>query len=122
MQDLIYFQNLVPGEQNSPFIARFKKECLGDDEKDEVNEARQGLLNKFPPVLSFLEDQKKKFYEDEAKKCKSFCCGNVQISNDASGVISMKQQDKYMLSTGTGKLYEGTAGQIKKEIQDDIHM
>lgn len=119
LENLIYFQNLVPGKQESPFIERFKQECLNDE--DENNEERKQLLNEFPPVLSFSEQQKKKFYEDEAKNCQQFCCGSMQVSNDALGGVSMKQQDNYMLSTGSGKLYEGSAAQIKSEIQDDIH-
>lgn len=121
MEQLVYFQNLVPGKQDSPFIDRFKKECLNDDDKDEVNEVRKKLLNQFPPVLSFSEKQKEEFYAKEARNCEQFCCGSMQLSKNALLETSVQPRDSYMLSTGTGKLYEGSAEQIKTEIQDDIH-
>lgn len=58
-KDLLYFQNLVPGTSDSPFIDRYKKECLDDNDPD--NERRKSLLDEFPPILSFSAQQKKSF-------------------------------------------------------------
>ena len=62
-QQLIFFQNLVPGTQNSPFIDRYKDAYLKDEAP---NSERKLFLNAFPPVLSFFEKQKKEFYDQEA--------------------------------------------------------
>lgn len=111
-KDLLYFQNLIPGTSDSPFIDRFKKQVLDDNDPD--NERRKSLLDEFPPILSFTAKQKKKFYEDEAQNC-AFCCGGVLRNND-----TQKQTDNYMYSNGSGKLYEGSASQIKSQAQEDI--
>lgn len=116
-EGLIYFQNLVPGAKDSPFIDRYKSEVLDDD----VGSERHQLLNEFPPVLSFSEAQKKKFYDGEAQNCQQFCCGGMAYNSDLSGNYSLTQQDHYMVSTGSGTLYEGSAGDIKTQMQEDIH-
>lgn len=110
-KDLLYFQNLVPGTPDSPFIDRYKKECLDDNDPD--NERRKSLLDEFPPILSFSPQQKKKFYEDEARNC-SFCCGGVLTGGD-----TLKSMDNYMYSNGSGKLYEGSAANIKSQLQEE---
>ena len=117
--NLIYFQNLIPGQPESPFIDRFKKECLVGEEDEEEREKL--LANQFPPVLSFTDKQKKKFYEEEAKNCQQFCCGSMTVTADPeTGKPLLNSQDNYMLSTGSGKLYEGSAATIKNEMQQDI--
>lgn len=116
---LIYFQNLIPGTQDSPFIDRYKQECLTDTDGEHLE--RKQLLNEFPPVLSFSEKQKKAFYDKEAVNCAQFCCGAMGLSQDISGNTLLQPQDHYMLSVGSGKLYEGRASDIKSEMQEDIH-
>lgn len=120
LKPLIYFQNLVPGKQESPFIDRYKSECL-NDENEQDHKMRSQLLNEFPPVLSFDEKQKKKFYEEESVRCQQFCCGFMHLSSDLSGNYFLKPQDSYMLSIGNGKLYEGNSEHIKGEMQADVH-
>lgn len=110
-KDLLYFQNLVPGTSDSPFIDRYKKECLDDNDPD--NERRKSLLDEYPPILSFHPQQKKKFYEDEARMC-SFCCGGVLTSDNG-----LKNIDNYMYSNNSGKLYEGSAANIKSQLQEE---
>ena len=117
---LHYFQNLVPGKQDSPFIDRYCGECLDEEKDEEMTSARRQLLNNFPPVLSFYEQQKKRFYEEEARRCQQFCCGGMQVQSDLLGNPVLQQQDNYMLSVGSGKLYEGGAKGIKDEMQEDI--
>ncbi|WP_058535720.1 hypothetical protein [Legionella saoudiensis] len=116
-QQLIFFQNLVPGTQNSPFIDRYKDTYLKDEPP---NSERKLFLNAFPPVLSFYEKQKKEFYDKEAENCTQFCCGAMGVSNSIDGSVSFKNLDKYMFSSGSGTLYEGSANNIKSQIQNDI--
>jgi hypothetical protein len=120
-EGLIYFQNLVPGTKDSPFIDRYKSEVLDNDPVDDLNTERRQLLNEFPPVLSFYENEKKKFYEKEAGSCMSFCCGGVARISSLNGDVDMQKQDHYMVSTGSGTLYEGSAGDIKTQMQEDTH-
>lgn len=52
LNEMIYYQNLVPGQQKSPLIDDFRSECL-EQEKDElIKKHRAGLLMEFP--LFFL--------------------------------------------------------------------
>lgn len=117
VEKLQFFQNLVPGTPNSPFIERYKEECLSED--NEENNERSQLLNHFPPVLSFYEQQKKKFYEKEAQNCQQYCCGGMAM-NMSGDKPSWEPKDHYMLSTGSGKMYEGSSSSITKAVQDDI--
>ncbi len=118
-QDLICFQNLVPGQQESPFIERFIDVCLGDEEADE----RKQLLDEIPPVLSFSnEGQKKSFYDDEAKNCQQFCCRGVSVESELgdSDKTVLKSIDNYMYSIGLDKVYEGSADNIKEQMQEEV--
>ena len=115
---LIYFQNLVPGTQESSFIERYKSECLNDESA--MTQMRKQLLNEFPPVLSFNIQQKKKFYEEEARNCQQFCCAGMGLDSDLMGNSFLKPKDNYMLSIGTGTFYEGSREQIKEEMQTDV--
>ncbi len=117
VEKLQFFQNLVPGKQESPFIERYKEECLNED--NEENNERKQLLNHFPPVLSFYEQQKKKFYEKEAQNCQQYCCGGMSM-NMSDDEPLLEPKDHYMFSTGSGKMYEGNASSITKAVQDDI--
>ncbi|CAM4498110.1 MAG: hypothetical protein LEGION0403_FIIPPAGN_01724 [Legionella sp.] len=116
-QPLIFFQNLVPGIQNSPFIDRYKDVYLKDEAP---NSERNLFLNAFPPVLSFFEKQKKEFYAQEAKNCSQFCCGGMGMSHGIEGDVNFNALDNYMFSAGSGTLYEGSANNIKSQIQNDI--
>ncbi|MDR3503361.1 MAG: hypothetical protein P4L79_12360 [Legionella sp.] len=116
-QQLIFFQNLVPGTHNSPFIDRYKNAYLKDEAP---NSERKIFLNAFPPVLSFFEKQKKEFYDQEAQNCTQFCCGGMGISYGIEGNVNFKTVDNYMFSPGSGTLYEGRANNIKSQIQSDI--
>ncbi len=118
--DLIYFQNLIPGTQDSPFIDRYKSNVLDNEPEGGINDVRRQLLLEFPPVLSFTESQKKGFYEHEAENCENFCCGAMQVTTFLDGKQFMQQKDSYMASTGSGKLYEGSADSIKNQMQNDI--
>lgn len=115
---LIFFQNLVPGTQESPFIDRYKSACLNDESA--MTQMRKQLLNEFPPVLSFNHQQKKKFYEEEARNCQQFCCGGMSLDSDLKGNSFLEPKDHYMLSIGNGTLYEGSQDQIKDEMQTDV--
>ena len=117
VEKLQFFQNIVPGKQESPFIERYKEECLSED-NEENNERRQ-LLNHFPPVLSFYEQQKKKFYEKEAQNCQQYCCGGMSMNMSGDKPI-LEPKDHYMFSTGSGKMHEGNASSITKAVEDDI--
>lgn len=120
-QSMIYFQNLVPGVQKSPLIDDFKHSILGDSEEVD-NSERSQLLNHFPPVLSFADQQqKKKFYDDEAAQCRQFCCGGMKPSQAAGESAKLQPIDHYMLSTGSGTLFEGSAASIKTEMQTAVH-
>ncbi|CEG58480.1 hypothetical protein [Legionella fallonii] len=117
VEKLQFFQNLVPGQQKSDFINRYQAECLPED--NEENAERRQLLNHFPPVLSFYEQQKKKFYEKEAQDCKQFCCGSMSMNMNGDKAV-LEPADNYMLSIGSGKLYQGSADTIKHSMQSDI--
>lgn len=122
-KEMLFFQNMLPGLQQSPFIDRFKDRCLdpGQNEEDEVDQFRRKLLNESPPVLSFTgKKQKDKFYEEEAKNCQQFCCGGVAVTSEL-GEVSVKPQDNYLLSVGTGKFYEGSATTVKGQLKEDIY-
>ena len=69
----------------------------------------------------FIKSSNKKyFYESQAKKCTEFCCGGVEISHDALGKTSMNNKNHYLVSIGTGYVYEGPAKEIQKEIKNDL--
>ena len=119
--DRIYFQNLVPGKQNSPLIDAFRQFLVEDERNEAECYKSKQLLMSSPPVLSFSNDANKKyFYESQAKKCTEFCCGGVEISHDALGKTSMNNKNHYLVSIGTGHVYEGPAKEIQKEIKNDL--
>lgn len=118
--NLQYFQNLIPGVHNSPFIKRYQDECL-NEENDQNTEERGQLLNiSFPPVLSFYEKQQKEFYEKEAQNCQQFCCGSMGLNESLSSDAFLEKKDNYMLSIGNGKLYEGSFSTIKEEMKQNV--
>lgn len=111
--ELLYFQNLVPGLRNSEFIQRYREACLTDGEP---TEEREDLLTQSPPILTFKAEQKKEFYEAEAKSCSEFCCGGMQPVED---VDDLQQTDNYMVSVGTGALYEGRSDEVQNQMAAD---
>ena len=118
---MIFFQNLVPGKQDSPFIDRFKESCLETEDDEELKEDREQLLTIYPPVLSFKNNkQEKEFYESEAQSCSQFCCGGVaQLSPEYNPSENTPLPDNYKLSIGTGTLYEGSASEIASKLGKD---
>ncbi|QMT60294.1 hypothetical protein [Legionella sp. PC997] len=122
LDKMIYFQNLVPGLQQSPLINDFKSECLDAEPNESIKKQREMLLMEFPPILSFRnEQQKKKFYEDEAVKCHQFCCGGLSpISANFVDDIAFTPKDDYVFSAGNGQLYEGSTKTIDQTIKEDI--
>lgn len=122
LDKMIFFQNLVPGQQKSPLIDHFKSECLDTEEKESIKKQREALLMEFPPILSFRnEQQKKKFYENEAMNCQQFCCGGLTpISASVVNDITFTPKDDYVYSPGSGQLYEGNQKTIDSAIKEDI--
>ncbi|KTC79561.1 hypothetical protein [Legionella cherrii] len=120
--EMIFFQNLVPGKQQSPLIDHYRSNVL-DEEKDEnIKQQRNALLMEFPPILSFRdEQQKKKFYDDEAKKCQQFCCGGMNpLSAAFISDIAFVPKDDYVYSSGNGELYQGSQKEIGSAIKEGI--
>lgn len=116
LQDLVFFQNLIPGKQESPLIQQFRKMCIDTEENEQVKNYREGLLNNTPPTLTFRNKQQEEdFYKKEAKNCSEFCCGGVAFQGD-----SLASEDNYKLSIGNGTLYEGSAKDITTQLQKDI--
>ncbi|WP_454780746.1 hypothetical protein [Legionella sp. WA2022007384] len=122
LDKMIYFQNLVPGKQESPLINDFRSECLDTENNESIKKQREMLLMEFPPILSFRnEQQRKKFYEDEAVKCQQFCCGGLSpISAEFVHDIAFIPKDDYVFSAGNGQLYEGSTKTIEQTIKEDI--
>ncbi|KTD22293.1 Uncharacterised protein [Legionella lansingensis] len=122
IENLIFLQNLIPGKQDSLFIESFKQNVLDKDDDEEQKQYRQQLLNQSPPKLTFRSKKEEdEFYKKEAINCSNFCCGSqVLQTNLYTHQINLVPDDNYMLSIGTGKLYEGTASKIRGELQDDI--
>ena len=120
LQNMIFFQNLVPGIPASPFIKSFKNRVLNEDNaQDDEAKYREQLLLRTPPILSFRNKQQKEdFYKKEASDCNQFCCGGmVPIPGPGN---NHAPKDNYVLSTGSGKLYQGSANEIKSQLQQDI--
>nr|ABW87815.1 hypothetical protein [Legionella jamestowniensis] len=117
MRDFIYFQNMVPGKQESPFIQQFKQACLDSEPDEDVKQYRQQLLGNFPPILTFKnKKQEEDFYKQEAMNCSNFCCGEVVPEQSNPSV-----KDNYKLSIGNGELYEGNADSVKSQLKEDIN-
>ncbi|KTC90305.1 hypothetical protein OQJ15_04800 [Fluoribacter dumoffii] len=122
LNEMLYYQNLVPGQQKSPLIDDFRSECL-EQEKDElIKKHRAGLLMEFPPILSFSNAQEKnKFYEKEAQNNQQFCCGGMApISVSFVNGTAFSAKDDYMFCSGSGQIYEGSKKTIDEEIKEDI--
>lgn len=123
LRNLIILKNLIPGHHDSQLIERFKQSVLNQEDDEEQKKIRQQLLDETPPKLTFRNKKEEDdFYKDEANNCTSFCCGTQALeSNLNTNQVTLSSNDNYMLSIGTGKLYEGTSGEISGEIQRDIH-
>lgn len=120
-ENMIFFQNLVPGQPNTPFIDEFKKFCLEDEEDEDTKAYRNKLLENNPPTLSFKNKQEEDdFYKKQSQNCSTFCCGGVLQPMDSSSGNNILSEDRYKVSLGMEKLYEGTAGEIRQEMKADI--
>ncbi|KTD41315.1 hypothetical protein [Legionella parisiensis] len=119
---MIFFQNLVPGQQKSPLIDHFRLECIDTENNESLKKQREALLMEAPPILSFVsKKQKEQFYENEAINCKQFCCGGLTpISPSFVNDIAFTPSDHYVFSPGSGQLYEGNQKTIGNTIKDDI--
>ncbi|STY29296.1 Uncharacterised protein [Legionella wadsworthii] len=120
---MIYFQNLVPGKNDSELVANFRAECLDSEDNETMKMQRNALLLEFPPILSFLsEEQKKKFYEQQQMNCLKFCCGSLSpITASTVNDIAFSSNDEYVFSPGNGQLYEGSQKTIQSQIKDGIN-
>ncbi|MCE0723757.1 MULTISPECIES: hypothetical protein [Legionella] len=120
---MIFFQNLVPGLQESPLVNRFRSECLDKENDESLKKQREALLMEFPPILSFVsKKQKEQFYEQEAMNCKQFCCGGMTpISSSFVSDIIFTPKDDYVFSPGNGQLYEGSQKAIGNTIKEDMN-
>lgn len=119
---MIFFQNLVPGLQESPLINHFRSECLDKENDESLKKQREALLMEFPPILSFVsKKQKDKFYEQETTICNQFCCaGMTPISASFVNDIAFTPKDEYVFSPGNGQLYEGSQKSIDNTIKEDM--
>lgn len=116
MRDFIYFQNMIPGKHDAPFIQQFKQECLDSEENEDVKQYRQQLLNNFPPILTFKnKKQEEDFYNRQAMDCE-FCCGEMAMQQ-----ANPSMKDSYRFSMGTGELYQGNSEDIKSQLKEDIN-
>ncbi|CAM3024031.1 Uncharacterised protein [Legionella steigerwaltii] len=122
LSEMIFFQNLVPGKQQSPLIDHYRSEVLNKEEDGQMKQRREALLMEFPPVLSFRdEQQKKEFYDEEAKCRKQFCCGGLNpLSAAFISEIGFSPKDDYVFSPGNGQFYEGSQKTIGNTIKGDI--
>ena len=111
-QNLLHFQNLIPGIFDSQFLNDYKDYLETESNDLETKKYRMDLLSQSPPILTFKnEDALKKFYEEEAKKC-GFCCAALGLTQTASG----ETIDYYMYSLGNGKIYEGSVEEISSQL------
>lgn len=112
-QNMVIFQNMIPGTPNSQLVAEFKKNCLGQEQDEEQKKYREQMTTNIPPILSFLsQKQMEEFYKKIAGVCE-FCCGRAGLSAGGS--------DYYMYSMNNDdKLYQGKASEIVDEIKQDI--
>lgn len=120
VQTLIFFQNLVPGKQDSSLIQEFKMQCLDKENDPKIKQYREQLLNNNPPILTFRQKKEEgDFYNQQAKDCSSFCCGGtVAINPFSPHPIEIK--DSYMFSAGTGELFKGSAQNIQSQLKGVI--
>lgn len=116
--NLIYFQNLVPGYPDSQLIRDFKMHCLEQEENEELRQYREQLLNNNPPILTFRSKKEEdEFYEKEAQSCAQFCCGSFSVNADNKPIL----QDNYNYSIGNGELYQGSSSQISTQIKSQMN-
>ncbi|WP_392537200.1 hypothetical protein [Legionella sp. 227] len=121
--EMIFFQNLVPGKQQSPLIDHYRSNVLDEERDEHIKQQRNALLMEFPPILSFRDEkQKKKFYDDEAKNCQQFCCGGMNpLSAAFIRDIAFVPKDDYVYSSGNGELYQGSQKEIGSAIKEGIN-
>ncbi|KTD68260.1 MULTISPECIES: hypothetical protein [Legionella] len=120
--DMIFFQNLVPGKQQSPLIDHYRSNVLNAEKDEHMKQQREALLMEYPPILSFHNDQQKKeFYDEEAKCRKQFCCGALNPLTAAFiNDIAFSPKDDYVFSSGNGQFYTGSQKAIGNAIKGDI--